>query len=266
MKPIIKASLHDRRGGIIGWTVGIGIYIALNILVYSSISGQAKAINQALDNLPGGAKALFGSASGDFLSPIGYLNSKLYYFILPLLFTMLAITIAGRLFAREEEDGTMELLLSRPVSRSKLLLAKLMAGLIIVLIVGLATLAVTVACLLAIDYDISLIRVVQAHALTLLLGLLFGAVAWAVIGLGRFGRRASVGIACFVALGSYLVTSLETFADWLKWPAKFLPYHYFDPAAVLHGSFSWWNAAGMAIAAIVILLIAFVGFRRRDLA
>jgi ABC-2 type transport system permease protein len=249
---------------VLGWSIGISAYIALNILVYSSISAQARSLNKALDNLPPAAKALFGS-NGDFLSPVGYLNSKLYYLILPLLFTMLAITLSSHLLAREEQNGTLELLLARPVSRAKLYVAKLVAGLVVLLGVGAITLAVTAICIKTSHYDISLGRVVLANVMTLIMSLLFGAVAWMVVGIGRFGRRASVAIAVFVALGSYLVTSLEGFAHWLHWPAKLLPYHYYQPADILNGRYNWGNAIGMLIAAVILLVIGYYGFRRRDL-
>jgi ABC-type transport system involved in multi-copper enzyme maturation permease subunit len=106
---------------------------------------------------------------------------------------------------------------------------------------------------------------VLATAMTLLLSLLFGALAWALIGFGRFGKLVSIGGAGFVALGSYLFTSLEGFASWLQWPAKLLPYHYYQPAAVLQGTYNWWNAAGMAVATLVLLSLSYLGFRRRDI-
>src|SRR5689334_10088003 len=127
MRPIIRNGLWDRRAGIFGWSLGISAFIALNVLVYSSIQDQAQTLNKALDNLPAGAKALFGGSS-DFLSPIGYLNSKLYYLFLPLMFTMLAISLVRHLLSNEEENGTLELLLARPISRGKLLTAKLVTG------------------------------------------------------------------------------------------------------------------------------------------
>ncbi len=264
MKSIIRWSLWDRRLAVVGWSAGISAYIALNILVYSSISGQAQALNKALDSLPAGAKALFGG-SGDFLSPIGYLNSKLYYLILPLLFIMLAVSLVRHLLVREEDSGTLELLLARPISRSRLLLAKLLASLAIMLGVGLVTLLVTIICAKSINYDVSSFRLMQASGMTLLLSLLFGSIAWALAALGRFGKLASSAGAGVIALASYLFSSLEGFASWLEWPAKLLPYHYYEPTAILNGTYNWWNALGMGVTTVVILSAAFVGFRRRDL-
>jgi ABC-2 type transport system permease protein len=265
MKPIIRWSLWDRRLAIVSWSAGIGAYIAINILVYSSISGQAEALNKALDNLPVAARSLF-SDSADLLSPAGYLSSKLYYLVLPMLFTILAINISSHLLSREEQDGTLELLLSRPISRSKLLAAKLITGFVVIGAIGLATLLATAICIKASSYDVSLARVVQAQAMTILLALVFGSIAWLFVGLGKFGRRASVGIASFIALGSYLFSSLEGIASWLKWPAKLLPFHYYQPTAVINGTYNWSNAVGLAIAAIIITALAFVAFNRRDIA
>jgi ABC-2 type transport system permease protein len=264
MKPIIRWSLWERRWGALGWSVGIGAFIALNILVYSSISGQAQALNQALNNLPAGAKALFGG-SGDFLSPIGYLNSKLYYLFLPLMFTMLALSLVRHMFSREEDSGTMELLLAWPVSRGKLLLAKLLSSLIILVGVGMVSLLVTIASAASIDYAVTWPRLFQATAMSLLIGMLFGAVAWALVSIGRAGKLTGTAAAGALALASYLFSSLQSFAVWLEWPAKLLPYHYYHPTAILEGTYNWWNAAGMGLATLVLLTIAYLAFRRRDL-
>jgi ABC-type transport system involved in multi-copper enzyme maturation permease subunit len=133
------------------------------------------------------------------------------------------------------------------------------------LIVAASALIVTILCASAIDYEISNIRLLQATAMSLLLSLLFGAVAWALVGIGRFGQRTSTAGAGMLALGSYLFSSLAGFASWLELPAKLLPYHYYQPIAVLEGQYNWWNAVGMLIATITLLLIAYLGFRRRDL-
>ncbi len=263
MKPIIRWSLWERRWGALGWSIGISAYIAVNIMVYSSISGQAKALNQALNNLPAGAKALFGGS--DFLSPIGYLNSKLYYLILPLLFIMLALTLTRHLLSQEEDSGTLELLLARPISRGRLLLAKLLASFIILVGVGIVTLLVTIICAESTHYGIAWLRLAEATTMTVLMSLLFGAVAWMLVGLGRFGKLTSLAAAGALALASYLFSSLEGFASWLEWPAKLLPYHYYQPTAILQGTYNWWNAVGMAIATLVLLALAYLAFRHRDL-
>jgi ABC-2 type transport system permease protein len=263
MLSIIRWNLLERRWMAFFWALGINAYIALNILVYGSIREQSQALNKALDNLPAGAKALFGG--GDFLSPVGYLNSKLYYLMLPLLFTMLAVTLASGLIAREEQKGTLELLLSRPISRARILIAKMVTSIIIVGAVGLSALAVTIACVHSIDYGIPYGRLAIATLACVVLSVLFGAVAWLLLGASQHGKRTAVGAAVFVALGSYLITSLAGYATWLETLSKFLPYHYYNPGNILHGMYDWSNLAGFTCIAVVLLSLAVIGFTHRDL-
>jgi ABC-2 type transport system permease protein len=265
MKPIIRWSLWDRRWSIFGWTLGISLYNIVVVTTYSAISGQAQALNKALDNMPASTRALF-SDSGDLLSPVGYLSSKLYYLVLPMLFTILAIMLSSHLLSREEENKTIELLLARPISRAKLLFSKLTSGFIVVVAVAALTLAVTLICVKASGYVIPVWRVVEVTAVMTLMSLLFASVSWLVLALGKVGRRTSIAVASFIALGSYVFSSLETIASWLEWPAKLLPFHYYQPSNILNGTYKWWNAVGMLIATLIITGLAFIVFNRRDLA
>jgi ABC-2 type transport system permease protein len=75
----------------------------------------------------------------------------------------------------------------------------------------------------------------------------------------------SVGVASLIAFGSYLVSSLAGTVHWLEWPAKVLPFHYYQPANVMSGVYNWWYAAAFSGVIFVLLLLALVGFRRRDI-
>src|SRR4051812_24068703 len=122
MIPVIKWELHQRKMSILWWTVGIVVLIAVLMLVYPSIRDQADQLNKVLNQLPAGLRDLkTGSSSVDVASPVGYLNSQLYYVTLPLLLIILAITRGSALLGKDEQDHTLELLLSRPISRGKLL-------------------------------------------------------------------------------------------------------------------------------------------------
>jgi len=264
MKPIIRWNLRERRAAIIGWSAGITAYISLNLAVYGSIRGQAQVLNGVLQNLPTAAKALV-SDSNDFLSPVGYLSSKLYYLMLPLLFTVLALSLSSHLLKREEQAGTLELLLARPISRRRLWWAKLLTAWLMMTAVGVITLLVTIAWAIQGNLDIPLGRIVAAHLLSLVLGMLYGSVAWLALGIGRLGKHLSVALAALVALASYLVTSLESLVSWLEWPAKFTPYHYYQSSAVLQGTYNWWQAIGLVALSLLLLVLGGLAFRHRDI-
>lgn len=264
MKPLIKWGLWQRRWSIMWWSIGLVAFIALELSVYSSIKSQATQLNAALEHMPSTARSLFG-ASSDLFSPVGYLSSRLFYLLLPLMLSILSIGLGSSLIAREESDGTLELLLSRPISRGKLVLAKTLCGLSAITIVATVTTVSILSLVKLVGLAVPLPFVAFAALMAIILSLLFGALAFAIAALGRLGRGASIGVASLIGLGSYIISSLETNVHWLGWPAKFLPYHYYDPTLILNGNYTWRIAATFSLITLALGIIAWLAFRRRDL-
>ncbi|MBI4034468.1 ABC transporter permease subunit [Candidatus Saccharibacteria bacterium] len=263
MMAIVKWTLWQRRWAIFWWSLGIAVLIVLNIGLYPSFHDQS-ALNQQLQSLPEAARSLFSDTS-DFFSPQGYLSSQIFYLMLPLLLGILTIGLGSSLVAKEEDSGTLELLLSRPVSRGKLLAAKAFSGLLIALIVAAVALISSLVMAKAVNIGVPLPNIVMATATTAVLAILFGALALTITTLGRSARLASLGLTALVALGSYIVTSLSNIAGWLDWPSRLLPYHYFKPGDILYGQYHWPNLIGLLAAVAVLMFIAWRAFRRRDL-
>lgn len=262
---IVWWEFRRRKWSTIWWIIGIGAFLALTILVYPTFKDQAAQLDQSLNQLPDSAKALFTDTK-DFLSPVGYLSSQIYYLMMPLLLSFLAISLGASLIARDEQNHTLELLLARPISRTKLLLAKALSGLFILLLVGGSE--ALLACILVSAVGFNGVRTIDVALVTLmslLFALLFGALAYMLTALGKFGRGASIGIATLLALGGYIISSLDSTVTWLAWPAKFLPFHYYHPADILRGHFQVASALGMALGTVVLLVLAILAFRRRDI-
>lgn len=261
---IVRAELWQRRWAMVWWSLGISAFIVINLAVYPSFKEQAAELNNALANLPDAVKDLF-SDNGDFASPSGYLSSQIYYLLLPMLFTILAINLGSSLLARDERAGTLELLLARPVSRTTILLSKAVAGGIVLAVVGAATLVVALAGCRMAGIEIPLQGVIVTTLVSLALATFFGTISFALTALGRNARLASIGLASLVALASYLVSSLSQTVHWLEWPAKLSPYTYYHTSAILTTASSGRKLALALLVAIIILLVgAWFGFRRRD--
>lgn len=264
MNPVIRWTLWQRRWSILWWCIGITAFISLELGVYSSIRGQAQQLNAVLERLPESVRALMGGNT-DLFSPVGYLNSRIFYLLLPLMLSILTIGLGSSLIVREETSGTLELLLSRPISRVRLLLSKALAGFLNLLAVWLVGLMSILILVRLVKIDVPLSRVIFAASMAGLLALLFGALAYCVAAFGSIGRGASVGIASLVGLGSYIIASLESSVHWLDWPAKLLPYHYYNPTNILNGAHPWSVVAGYLVIILVLSVISWLTFRRRDL-
>jgi ABC-2 type transport system permease protein len=263
MIPILRWTLWQRRWSILWWSVGVFALIFLNLVFYPSFRDQAAELQKSFENLPDAAVQLFGGST-DFFSPIGFLNSQVFFFMLPLLLGMLAIGMGSSLLAREEQDMTIETLLARPVSRTNLLVAKSLAGFIILSIVTIAGLVTTLVVGKFVDLDVSTLSVILATLDCFLLVLSFGAVAFVLSAIGK-ARGASLGIASLVAIGGYLVSSLSGTVDWLKAPSKIFPFHYYQPEAVLRETYNWNNVLFLIGLTVACGLLSWLAFRRRDI-
>jgi ABC-2 type transport system permease protein len=262
MKAVIRWTLWQRRWSIVWWSVGVLSLVILTLAFYPSIHDQATQLNKSFGNLSNSALALFGGT--DFFSPIGYLNSQLIYLMLPLLLSILGIGLGSSLIGREESDGTIELLLARPISRTGLLAAKALAGGLNILVVAIVGSAATIVMAQAVHLGIPIGDIAAACFACFMLVLTFSSLAFLLASTGR-GRAAAVGVAVVYALGGYIVGSLATTVHWLKNSSLIFPYHYYRSADILHGTFDWSSIIFFAAFTCGCLLLAGISFRRRDI-
>jgi ABC-2 type transport system permease protein len=264
MRAIVKWTLWQRRWSSVWWAVGIASFIFITLVFYPSFKDAGNQLQQSFENLPKAALGLFGG-SADFFSPVGYLNSQIFFLMLPLLLTMLSVSLGASLIAREEQDLTIELLLARPIARGKLLLAKLTAGTIILAGVSLVALITVVLCARLFGLDgIPSSAIALASLNCFLLAYCTGAIAWLLAATGR-ARGAAIGVAALIAFGGYLIVSLSGTVEWLKGPSKAFPFAYFQSEAILRQTYNWMNALFFVAVIAVCGILSYFAFRRRDI-
>lgn len=264
MIPIIKWTLIQRKLSIFWWSVGIAFFIFINMIFYPSFKQDAEQLQQTFDNLSDSALQLLGGSS-DFFSPIGYLNSQVFFITLPILLGILAISLGSNLIAKEEQGKTIETLLSRPVSRSRFLLAKVLSGVFILFFVTLIGLITTVLSAELVDLEVTAAKMSLVTLVCFLMVLSFSAVAFILTATGR-AKGASIGIATTVAFGGYIISSLAGTVDWLKAPAKLFPFEYYQSEAILRETYNWANVWFFVAVIAVLGILSWVIFKKRDLA
>jgi ABC-2 type transport system permease protein len=263
MKPMINWEVRRRRMFIIGWTLGIVAMIALTVLSYGSVRDQADELNKAMGEFSSSIGSFVGTT--DMFSPIGYMNSQLYFITLPILFIILCITLVNGLIGKEESHGTIELLLSRPISRIRLLGAKALSGVAVLAVIGGVTALVTILSAQAADMRLSAGNLLLATFGCIVFAGAFGAITFMLLAASVTTRRMAFVAAISLSLGSYLLTSLAGLVSWLAWPAKLLPYHYYDTNALLNGRVPLGFVLYIGGIYLLAIVVSIVGFRRRDI-
>jgi ABC-2 type transport system permease protein len=262
MGSVLTKTLREQRRALAWWAFGLVAAVLLTTAFYPSISKNAASFEKLLDSLPAGLRKAFGE---DFASPAGYLQARLFSIFAPVLLAIYAIGAGSRAIAGEEERKTLDLLLSTPVTRRRVLLDKTLA-----MIVATAGLGAVLGLAIVVtgppfDITVSVANVVAAAADCVLLALTFGGVALAV-GAGTGRRSVAVGVTAGAAAGSYLIDILALSVNGLGWLQRLSPFFYYrDPEAIVHG-LDLVDAIVLAAITLVSIGIAVFTFQRRDLA
>jgi len=262
MWAVVRWTLWQRRWSMFWWSVGIVSLVAMTLAFYPTIHQQATELQKSFSSFSDSTLALFGGT--DFFSPVGYLNSQLIYLMLPLLLIILGVGLGNSLIGREEADSTLESLLARPISRSHLLLAKALAGILVIFLVTLAGTAATILMAKAVNLGVPLAYILAACFACFMLVITFSSVAFVLAATGR-GRAAALGISTVYAIGGYIIGSLASTVHWLDKPSLIFPYHYYRSADILHGTFTWSSIVFFALFSLGCGALAWLSFRRRDL-
>ena len=263
LRSVFLKTLRDYRWSFMWWSVGTGLLVAFMVAFYPSIEGM-EGLEEFIEQYPEDLMALFGVTElSNMTTPAGYLNAELFGFMLPIMFVVFAIGQGSGAIAGEERAGTMDMLLSQPITRGRLVLEKLGSMVTSVVSLALVVWLVLTVGKFVIDMDISVLRIAEMTVSLALLGLTFGAVAFAIGGIVG-GRGLSTGVAAAAVGVAYVLNALSLIVDSME-PAKWLsPFYYYNGATPLVNGLN--PAHGMVLLAIVLVCVAvaYFGFQRRD--
>jgi len=257
-------TLADHRRSLIAWAVGIGLYVALIVVVWPSIRDSTQ-LSKAFTDYPDTLKELFGgNASFDFATSAGYLNAELFSLMYPLFLTVFAIAFGASTLAGEEERGLLDLVLSHPVRRDRLVTEKAVAMVVALAVLAVATGTTMLVVGAVVDLGASTSRVVAAVVGSALVALVAGAVAL-LVGAWRGHRAAAIGAAAVIFGAGYLVQVLSALVD------AFDPLRWLSPMYLANGTmpirtgWPWARYGVLVVVAVLLVAAARAVFTRRDI-
>lgn len=256
-------SLRQARTTIVALGLGAAAFFHIVLLASSSFAGQA-AEAPFLAEPPRAVQALLGGTA-DFVHPAGWVSAGMSHPLTLALFTAAALVVAAGAVAAEVERGSIDLILTRPVSRTSFLAAKAAAALAAVTFVEAMGLASALVARWTIS-NVAEVRPVELARVFLGSWLLFCSVAMVALFVSansRLRARAVEASAGFVVAGFFVnFTALLVHQVYALRYAS--PFHYFRATEVLEGH-------GLASLAVPLALglaaagVAFISFSRRDI-
>jgi ABC-2 type transport system permease protein len=256
---ITRLDLRLRRRGIWGYTLGLAGYTLLIVALYPSFKNQTSL--DALTAHGNTLGALLG-ASGSLTSPVGWVSANLYANFLPLFVLVMTIGYGADAIAGQDEANTLGLVATLPISRSRLLLQKVVA----LLLLALPATAATLTCVYvgrAFQLPLGVWPVLSTTLGVLLLAAAFGLLALTV-GATTGNRGLALAVAGSAATISYILSALAPAVHWMH-PLRFASLFYYSVGnnQLDHG-LGWAAATVLSGTCAALVLLCVAAFARLD--
>ena len=202
---IYLKTLHDLRGQVLAWALGLAALGAVNAWGFKSFQQMPDLIS-FLDSLPPAVKAMVGDVKALAMAE-GFLRAKLFD-PLPLLLAVFAVPVAAQSISGELEHKSLDLLMAQPIARWRVVIEKYLAVL---------TATIVLCATLVIGLIIgTLLMDIEIHRTHLIIATFIGLpLTWVFVGLAFLGsclfsraRHASL-LAGIVIVASYVFDLLR---------------------------------------------------------
>ncbi|MEM9563611.1 MAG: ABC transporter permease subunit [Actinomycetota bacterium] len=263
---IFAKSIWERRRSTVWWVAGMVALAGVTVAFYPSVRDDAEAFEDLFEAFPSELLSVFGiEDAASLVTATGLVNSRLYAGIGPVILAVLGITLGTAAIAGEEDRGTLDLLLSQPVTRTQIVVEKFAAAAVLI---GLVVVALFVTLLVldpVVDLGFSLSGVFAANITLGLFALLFCALALA-LGSATGNRGLTIGVSAGATAALFFIHGLAPLVDDLAWLAELTPFHWLqDPNPLANGL----DVVAVLLFVMVtggLVAVAIWGLNRRDIA
>ncbi|MFA9444132.1 ABC transporter permease subunit [Egicoccus sp. AB-alg6-2] len=258
---VFRGVLRDRRRSLILWTIAMAAVTAVYTSFYPAM-GDGADIAVFVENLPEGMVQAMGY--DQMGTPGGYLQSTVFGILGPALALVFAIGTGARLIAGAEEDGTLELEATHPVSRTQIYLDRLLALWLGCAVLVTTVFVVTAALVAALDIDLATSALLAGVVGLLMLVVAIGTLALAA-GAASGRRGVALATGAVVAVVAFLADAIGPSVDGLGWLTTVSPWSWYLGGDPLIEGF---DVGGLALLAALTVIAGGAGvlrYRQRDL-
>jgi ABC-2 type transport system permease protein len=262
---IFLKELKSHRKSLIFWSIGVFLMVVSGMAKYSAYSSAGQSINDLVADIPKSLKAVLGFNALDLTKVSGYYGILFLYLLL--MATIHAAMLGATIISKEERDKTSEFLFVKPVSRTTIITAKLLAAFTNIVIFNLVTF-VSLIIILA-KYNSAGEAINGDIALTMA-GMFFLQVLFMVIGSALAALKKKAKTAASLATGVLLLTYILSIAidlnEHIEGLKYLTPFKYFEAKNVMYGG--GLDVIFVILSVVLIVVLSFVTYlfyKKRDL-
>jgi ABC-2 type transport system permease protein len=261
---VFMIEMKAHRKSLIIWCIAILLMVGTGMSKYGVFSTSGQSLNDVMSKLPKALQSLFGIGVFDLSKASDFYAILFLYLVL--MTTIHAAMLGANIISKEERDKTTEFLMVKPISRDRIITAKLSAAFVNIIILNMVTLISSIAIVgyfgkgEAVNTDIGLLM-----AGMFILQLIFMVIGTALAAVSRKPKTAPT-VATGILLVTYLlsmVIDINTKFESLKY---ITPFKYFEAKNLISGR-------GFEPVFVILSVLIIVGlvsstylfYRKRDL-
>ncbi len=261
MLTVFRYFFGRARGAILGWGITLALLGLYMVGFYDTLAEQREMLTMLIQQYPPELMAFFGGAA-DLFTPAGYLSLEFFSYI-PLVIGIYAVLLGSGLLIGDEENGTLDLLLAQPISRTAFFCGRLL---------GMAAILAAILGIVWIGFvlgergttmDVAALDMLYPF-ITLFAVLFIFATFSLMLSMILPSRTLTATLGGLLLFVSYFINSLAQLDENLRDLAEYLPLRYYQSGAAIHGLNGDW-LLGLFGFGLLFALLAWLLFLQRDI-
>jgi ABC-2 type transport system permease protein len=249
--------------GTVLWALGLASLGAMVILLIPN-SDTLKQYGDLLQTMPPFLLNMFGTDAQFAATPEGFLSVG-FFGRLTIITTVYAVLAGLNITAAEEDRGIMDVVLSLPVARWRVVVEKLVAYTLLSVLIGFGTfLGIWLPMQTSTVFTISTGRLFET-CMNVVPNMLIVMTMTALVATVVRRRAVATAVAAVIVVASYFLDTMGAImgesADLIRGLSFF---SYFDSVELLQNGTAWVSAIGLLVVAFVLAAGAVFAFNRRD--
>ncbi|WP_270182095.1 ABC transporter permease subunit [Alkalihalobacillus sp. CinArs1] len=262
---IYNREMKKNMKSLLIWSIILAGIILMTLSIYPQFTQDQQTMNDLLSAYPDSFKQAFGMDRLNIGSLLGFYGMQIH-FMTTLFGSIFAVMLASNMIAKEENEKTVEFLLSKPITRARVIAEKLLAVLTNIVILNVVIMLVCIVGFQFADEDVPLKTFGLLIIGTLLMHITFAAIALLLSAIMKKARTIT-SVSLGLVLISYFLSVVSGITDGLEFLTYFSLFKYIDPADIISNESL--NSLYVGIMLIVIVLSiwgTFSYYRKKDIA
>ncbi|RJS60399.1 ABC transporter permease subunit [Bacillus sp. PK3_68] len=262
---IIQREWKRSRKSLIIWSLILGGLVIWLLSIFPQFAEQQEDMEKLFEAYPDSMKDLFKMNELSLSTLIGFYGIEVYM-MTTLLGSIYAAILASNMLAKEENDKTVEFLLSKPVTRNEIVGQKAAVVIINVFILNIVVaMASLIGFQLAKGYEVPYKTFALLVIGALLLHLTFAALSYLLSAVMRKTRN-TLAVSIAVVIITYFLNMMSGLSEELNVVKYMSPFYYIEAASIINDhKLEPAYSLIMVMVCLLSLFAAFMVYKRKDI-